>query len=124
MDAVQLLRDHHIHITDLRLEMLEILIQAKHPLSFEGFAIQANKTTFYRNMELFEQNGIVSKSEMQGKFFYELAEMAKAHFVCDVCKEIKDFDLPPIKGKVKSVVVKGVCEECDTLDSSLDSKGL
>ena len=29
MDAVQLLREHHIHITDLRLEMLEILTESK-----------------------------------------------------------------------------------------------
>ncbi len=114
MDAVQLLRNHHIHITDLRLEMLEILAKAKQPLSFESFALNANKTTFYRNMELFEKNNIVIKSELQRKFFYELADMAKAHFVCDVCHEIKDVEVPPIKGKVKSVLIKGVCEECDT----------
>lgn len=118
IDAVQLLRKHAIHITDLRLEMLETLLQARQPLSLEGFSLRANKTTFYRNMELFEQAGIVSKLEMQGKCFYELAEMAKAHFICDVCKEITDFDcsaISPLKGKVKSVVVKGVCEGCERI---------
>ncbi|GAD19254.1 Fur family transcriptional regulator [Helicobacter fennelliae] len=113
MNAVKLLKKHNIAITDLRLEMIDLLAQAKQPLSFENFNLNANKTTFYRNMELFTQNNIVIKSEMNRKFFYELANHAKAHFVCDVCHQISDIEIPKIKGKIKSVVIKGICQDCN-----------
>ncbi len=113
MNAVELLKSHHIAITDLRLEMIEILSKASQPLSFESFKLNANKTTFYRNMDLFEKNNVVIKSEMNRKFFYELAKHAKAHFVCDMCHKISDIQMPEIKGKIKSVLIKGICESCD-----------
>ncbi|NDJ27812.1 Fur family transcriptional regulator [Campylobacter sp. MIT 12-8780] len=113
MNAVELLREQGIALTDLRLEMLEILANANEPLSFDDFHLEANKTTFYRNIQLFEEKGIVSKSTLERKSFYELALGAKAHFVCDVCHKITDFQMPKIKGKVKSVIAKGVCDQCD-----------
>lgn len=114
MNAVELLKDHHIGISDLRIQMLEILSKAQTPLSFESFALEANKTTFYRNMELFEKEGIVIRTEIERKGFYELASKARAYFVCEVCKEISNISMPKIKsGKVKSVLIKGVCEKCD-----------
>lgn len=114
MNAVELLKDHHIGISDLRIQMLEILSKAQTPLSFESFCFEANKTTFYRNMELFEKEGIVIRTEIERKGFYELANKAKAYFVCEVCKEISNISMPKIKsGKVKSVLIKGVCEKCD-----------
>lgn len=113
MKALELLKDHDIALTDLRLEMLEILSAAKKPLSFDEFALAANKTTFYRNMQLFEERGIVSKSTFERKSFYELSSHSKAHFICDVCHKITDFQMPKIKGKIKSVVAKGVCADCE-----------
>lgn len=114
MNAVELLKDHHIGISDLRIQMLEILSKAQTPLSFESFCLEANKTTFYRNMELFEKEGIVIRTEIERKGFYELANKAKAYFVCEICKEISNISMPKIKsGKVKSVLIKGVCEKCD-----------
>lgn len=114
MNAVELLKDHHIGISDLRIQMLEILSKAQTPLSFESFCLEANKTTFYRNMELFEKEGIVIRTEIERKGFYELANKARAYFVCEVCKEISNISMPKIKsGKVKSVLIKGVCEKCD-----------
>ncbi len=113
MEAVDILKKYDIPITTLRVEILQILAFAKTPLSYDQFDLQANKTSFYRNMELFEKNGIVIKSELNRKSFYELANQAKAHFVCDVCHVISDIKMPKIKGVVKSVVVKGICEKCE-----------
>lgn len=113
MNAIELLKDHHIGISDLRVQMLEILSKANTPISFESFPLEANKTTFYRNMELFEREGIVIRTEIERKGFYELASKARAYFVCEVCKEISNISIPEIKGKVKSVLIKGVCEKCD-----------
>lgn len=114
MNAIKLLQDHNIAISQMRLEILETLSCSKVPLSFESFCLNANKTTFYRNMELFEKEGIVVRTEIGRKRFYELASKAKAYFVCEVCHEISNVAMPKIQeGRVKSVLIKGVCRKCE-----------
>ena len=111
----ELLTKNDIKITPLRLEILHILHAAAVPLSYDEILAQidANKTTFYRCMDLFEAKGIVLKSENNRKNFYELESGAKAYFVCDVCHKMTNIDMPCLKqNHVKSVVVKGVCDDC------------
>ena len=111
----ELVTKNDIKITPLRLEILHILHAAAAPLSYDEILAQidANKTTFYRCMDLFEAKGIVLKSENNRKNFYELESGAKAYFVCDVCHKTTNIDMPRLKqNHVKSVVVKGVCDEC------------
>ena len=111
----ELLTKNDIKITPLRLEILHILHAAAAPLSYDEILAQigANKTTFYRCMDLFEAKGIVLKSENNRKNFYELESGAKAYFVSDVCHKMTNIDMPHLKqNHVKSVVVKGVCEDC------------
>ena len=111
----ELLTKNDIKITPLRLEILHILHAAATPLSYDEILahIGANKTTFYRCMDLFEAKGIVIKSENNRKNFYELESGAKAYFVCDVCHKMTNIDMPRLKqNHVKSVVVKGVCDDC------------
>lgn len=114
MNVLKLLKDHNIAVSDLRIQILEILSNSDIPLSFESFQLEANKTTFYRNMELFEKEGIVIRSEMNRKGFYELADRARAYFVCEVCHKFENIQMmPTIKGRVKSILIKGVCQKCD-----------
>ena len=111
----ELLTKNDIKITPLRLEILHILHAAASPLSYDEILAQigANKTTFYRCMDLFDAKGIVLKSENNRKNFYELESGAKAYFVCDVFHKMTNIDMPRLKqNHVKSVVVKGVCDEC------------
>ena len=111
----ELLTKNDIKITPLRLEILHILHAAAAPLSYDEILAHmgANKTTFYRRMDLFEAKGIVLKSENNRKNFYELESGAKAYFVCDVCHKMTNIDMPRLKqNHVKSVVVKGVCDDC------------
>ena len=111
----ELLTKNDIKITPLRLEILHILHAASSPLSYDEILAHmgANKTTFYRCMDLFEAKGIVLKSENNRKNFYELESGAKAYFVCDVCHKMTNIDMPRLKqNHVKSVVVKGVCDDC------------
>lgn len=61
MEALELLKKHDIAITNLRIELLQILSLAKAPLSYDNFNIKANKTSFYRNMELFEKKALLVK---------------------------------------------------------------
>ena len=65
----ELLTKNDIKITPLRLEILHILHAAAAPLSYDEILAQidANKTTFYRCMDLFEAKGIVLKSENNRK---------------------------------------------------------
>ena len=65
----ELLTKNDIKITPLRLEILHILHSAAAPLSYDEILAQigANKTTFYRCMDLFEAKGIVLKSENNRK---------------------------------------------------------
>lgn len=114
MNCVKLLQEHKIGLTDLRLEMIEKLSKSKMPMCFDDFNIKANKTTFYRNMELFINNDLVVKSEMLGKGYYELKDKAKAYFVCHKCHEISNITLPKIdKKNISSVVVEGLCDKCE-----------
>lgn len=115
MKAAELLETNGIKPTLLRLKILKILDDAKTPLSYDEILskIDANKTTFYRCMDIFEANGIVIKSENNHKNFYELSSGAKAYFVCDVCHKMTNIKMPKIsQNHVKSVVVKGICDDC------------
>lgn len=115
MKAIELLQTNGIKPTALRLKILEILDEAKAPLSYDEILskIDANKTTFYRCMDLFEANGIIIKNENNHKNFYELSSGAKAYFVCDICRKMTNIQMPKIRqNHVKSVVVKGICDEC------------
>lgn len=113
MNAIKLLKDHKIAVSELRIQILEVLGRSKIPLSFESFSLDANKTTFYRNMELFQKEGIIVQTELNRKRFYELANRARAYFVCEVCHEFQDIQMPKIGKKIKSVLIKGVCQKCD-----------
>lgn len=115
MSPQELLRINDIKATPLRLQILEILSRADTPLGYDEILskIKANKTTFYRSMEIFEAKGIIVKSENNHKNFYELAGEAKAYFVCDVCRKMTNIDMPNLnQSHVKSVVVKGICDDC------------
>ncbi|MGP1485860.1 MAG: Fur family transcriptional regulator [Campylobacter sp.] len=115
MNFEVLLKQNGLKITSLRVQILEILQNSNEPLSYDKILskISANKTTFYRCMDAFEEHGLVIKSESNRKNFYELAGEAKAYFVCDICHKRTNIDMPNLKQThVKSVVVKGVCDDC------------
>lgn len=118
MDAKKFLQDHNIKTTKLRQKIIEILNCSKNPLSYDEILsqIDANKTTFYRNIELFENRDIVIKTENNHKNYYELANGAKAYFVCEICKQMTNVKVPNISGpsKVKSIVIKGICKDCNS----------
>ena len=117
MDALKFLQEHDINVTALRIKIVEILSAAPSPLSYDEILqnLGANKTTFYRTMELFEQKGVIVKTENNRKSYYELHEGAKAYFICDVCRKVENIEVPmPAHAKiVKSAVIKGICDECE-----------
>lgn len=111
----EFLKTHDITPTTLRLEIIVLLTNAKAPVSYDELAkkVEANKSTIYRNLKLFEEKGIIISGENGGKNYYELADHAKAYFVCEKCHKMEAIEMPNLKvSHVKSVVVKGTCDEC------------
>ena len=116
MNARNFLEEHNIKATTLRIKLVEILQNAKTPLSYDEIleSLDANKTTFYRSMEIFEKENLVIKTENNHKSYYEMANEAKAYFICDVCHKVTNIDMPHLNvaKNIKSAVIKGVCDEC------------
>lgn len=77
-----------------------------------------DKTTFYRNMSIFEEKGIIHSFESNDKKrYHELLRNSHAHFICSVCNHVscmENFTIPQHTkdGKVETVIVKGTCNTC------------
>ncbi|BCX78847.1 Fur family transcriptional regulator [Campylobacter sp. 19-13652] len=116
MKTSEILNQHGIATTELRVAILRLLRRAQSPLSYDDMLkkLKANKTTIYRNMQLFEDRGLVSKTELGGKARYALSSKASAHFVCNVCHGVHAINMPLfLNGDVAtSAVIKGICREC------------
>lgn len=115
MKANYFLNSHEITPTPLRVQIIKILHAAQKPISADELLsrIQANKTTIYRNLDLLFSKNLIVKNEINHKSFYELADHAKAYFVCEQCHKIEEISVPNLPGKnITSAVIKGVCEEC------------
>lgn len=117
MNSVKLLKKHDIGITELRILLLDELLAAKEPMCFDDFKTKANKTTFYRTMEQFQKAKLINKIELDGKGYYQINKGNNALFVCDICHHTQDLAFPTINNlKVNSVLVKGICDECNDND--------
>lgn len=115
MNVKKFLLNHNIKPTAFRNSLVKILKTANKPVSYDEIVnlTNANKTTVYRNLDLLEEKGILISSMANNKNFYELADHAKAYFVCEKCHKMEEISMPNLKFKnVKSVVVKGTCDEC------------
>ncbi|MDR1975955.1 MAG: transcriptional repressor [Campylobacteraceae bacterium] len=117
----KLLQKSGIKPTNAREAIMDILNTVKAPLSYEQIRSlmksDMDKATFYRNISLFEEAGVVQKFESdERKWYFELLRKSHAHFVCEQCHNIICIDLDigaDIKEhQVKNVVIKGLCKEC------------
>lgn len=115
------LTTHGLKATEARLAILEVLSNNSSPQSYEqikpNLPSSINKTTFYRNMALFEEHGIVSKFESKDRvWFYEFGDGCHAHFMCEKCKKIicLHISTPFLheKNYIKKVIYQGWCEDC------------
>lgn len=117
MKTSAFLKKYKIKPTVLRVKLLRILKASKIPLSYDDLSscLSANKTTIYRNLELFEQAGILVRSERDRRSYYELAKDSCGYFVCDVCHSVRSISIPILTNvsSIKSAVIKGVCTECE-----------
>ena len=137
--AEDILQDHGILSTDTRSKVIEYILRKETACSLKelqhALAITSrqekpvNKTTFYRTIDLFEENGIVHRvDDGTGIAKYAISKHDSAegkwhlHFRCEVCN--RTFCLPdPIPNELLSIggnhhvkkvnmVLQGICEKC------------
>lgn len=117
MDVENFLHEHGMKSTQSRKNIIEFLLKENKPLSYDEIlcSIKADKATFYRNMQTFEEAGIITKIQINQKAYYELSSSKKAYFICDVCHKMTNIDIkiPSIAKSVKNAVIKGVCKDCE-----------
>ena len=94
MDGVlALVRARGGRATPPRRTLLEVLFQADGHLNAEELAVavqartpEVHMSTIYRNLEDLQRLGVVVHSHLgHGPATYQLASLAHAHFICEVC---------------------------------------
>ena len=132
----QLLLANHIKPTAMRLLVLRFLLQSKSALSLnnlENYFDKADRTTLYRTLQKFEENGIVHKiDDGTGVAKYAVCEEncnceiendLHLHFHCNKCNQtvcLTEHKIPLIilpEGFIAenvNLVVKGICDKCNT----------
>jgi Fur family ferric uptake transcriptional regulator len=84
-----------LKITSTRLQLLDIFKHAKKPLSIKELAksigAKADEVTLYRNIESFENLGLLKQIRFQDRqAYYELSGDHHHHIVCQRCGKIAD----------------------------------
>jgi len=117
--ALHRMQSCRLRLTQTRRLLLERFAEARTPLSYEHFNLQEamDKTTFYRNMQRFEQAGLVRKIESDDRrWYFELALDEHAHFICDCCHRVECLTEVPAQVpngyRVESIIFKGQCPSC------------
>ncbi len=130
--AVSNLKKEKYRITEPRKALLKLLVESTHPKSADDLHSQLGEkhydlVTVYRNLETFEQAGIVNRmSTESGKSLFELNEEHHHyhHIICRKCHRAEKLDHCEIE-KLELLAKKlgysevthvlelyGVCEDC------------
>ncbi len=119
MNIEHIIKNKNIRLTAARSELLEILIHANKPLSYEDIKsnISMDKATFYRNIAKFIDEKIINTFESNDKkSYFEIKKDVHPHFICNYCHSIECIDnLSPIfldAYVVEGVILKGRCKKC------------
>jgi Fur family ferric uptake transcriptional regulator len=118
IDIEKIIKDKDLKLTTARVALLDILRDAKKPLSYEDINsdISMDKATFYRNISIFEEKNIVNSFESNDKKrYFELRVSPHAHFVCLECNTIECLSSLDVKLEgyfVNNVIVNGKCKDC------------
>lgn len=120
MDIENLVKNKNLKLTTARVEILEKLIHATKPLSYEDLkqSMSMDKATFYRNITKFEEKRIVNSFESNDKKrYYEVSQSSHPHFICVKCDKIecikKPFDFNLSGYSIENIILKGTCKECN-----------
>lgn len=133
---MNLLREYRLKATPIRQELLKLLKTAAKPLSCEEILEQlqgsksrkpVNLVTVYRNMNLFAQKGLVTRSDLGGdRSHFEICDR-KVHrhlIICTECKQVTSLPMCGLEDHMRRVrqlgfehvqhrlEFYGVCKKC------------
>jgi len=119
-------------ITPTRLKVLSVLLKSPEPISAEAIFNKVKKevdqVTIYRNLNLLEELGIVTKLGLQNHHSYELSVNHGHYLICQNCNEIekintchlKDIEKESLKlsknfAQITSHILQmsGLCRKCN-----------
>lgn len=101
VDVCENLAQQGLRRTRTRHALHEILAQAKKPVSvpellgiFAKRKLPVNKTTIYRELEIYKQNDLVLELQFgEDQKRYELNQEHHHHFICRKCSKVIDIQL-------------------------------
>lgn len=133
--VVQILKKNGIRVTQNRVELLNILNDARHPLNQKDIEEQLSTTpdrvTLYRNLRFFVDHKIIHKIEINGSLTSYSVNRTHIdhghsaehlHFYCSICHKvtcmpqhgIKKYDLPDgFSQQSSKLIVNGICNICN-----------
>jgi Fur family ferric uptake transcriptional regulator len=132
-DYKNLLKSHHLRITDCRIDVLERFYSSGHALSFkdlEDGLKDYDRVTLYRTLNSFIIQGLLHRipSEsgfaMYGLCTEDCSENAHhhdhVHFKCNVCGQVEclpnqytpQIDLPEYDIEESYLIINGICRSC------------
>ena len=93
-----ILQNAQLKVTTARQAVLEFFTETDKPADaldlfdyLKKYAIDADKATVYRILEVFVEKGIINRLEFgEGKFRYELSGSDHHHLLCERCGSIQD----------------------------------
>ena len=131
----QILENNYVKPTAMRLLVLEFMLNKKLALSLsqiENYFDKAERTTLYRTIKTFKENGIVHQiDDGSGITKYAVCEEnckceietdLHLHFHCTQCEEtncLTEHKIPQINlpegftAENVNMVVKGICDKCN-----------
>lgn len=119
MNIAEIVRNNGLKSTPARESLLEIFYAKNGPICYEDIKgiLDMDKATFYRNMTIFEEKGIVNSFESNDKKrYYEIFTKLHGHFICSKCHNIEclqNLQPPNLQGHtVENVIVYGCCLSC------------
>lgn len=118
-EITTLINNTNIKLTTARTAILEVLVNAQKPLSYEDIKdkISMDKATFYRNISKFEEENLLDSFESNDKKrYFEIKKNPHAHFICSSCSSVEclndetQIQLPFYK--IENIIIKGICPSC------------
>lgn len=127
----ELLKDNHNFVTEPRLRLFALL--QKHPALTLKELIRLlprhDQVTVYRNMDLFERLGIITRLRLGRQTKIELSDLFRHHhhhFTCNRCGKVVDLPEDPLverhirwlaahsrfKATDHTLEIRGLCQDC------------
>ncbi|HEY0965140.1 MAG TPA: Fur family transcriptional regulator [Candidatus Saccharimonadales bacterium] len=127
----ELFRTHNLRLTHARRSVFKALEQASSPLFIHdiiSLCVKSDRTSIYRNLEIFRKLGIIEVIPTGWKQRYELSDLFRAHhhhLQCTRCHALIAINTPELEKTIHTLAkshgyqltshhieLHGLCEKC------------